>query len=149
MNISTVEVRVPDAEDVTVTEDTLTAELSDGRTISVPLAWYPRLVHATEEERGNWRLIGGGQGIHWPDLDEDVSVEGLLAGRPIQRESEVPPAVARSETDKPRGDTGCAAWHRQWRAARQLMHGKMQVPDGWEAVRLGDVATMKPRWNSS
>ena len=82
MNISTVEVRVPDAEDVTVTEDTLTAELSDGRTISVPLAWYPRLVHATEEERGNWRLIGGGQGIHWPDLDEDVSVEGLLAGRP-------------------------------------------------------------------
>ena len=51
MNISTVEVRVPDAEDVTVTEDTLTAELSDGRTISVPLAWYPRLVHATEEER--------------------------------------------------------------------------------------------------
>ena len=82
MNISTVEVRVPDAEDVTVTEDTLTAELSDGRTISVPLAWYPRLVHATEEERGNWRLIGGGHGIHWPDLDEDVSVEGLLAGRP-------------------------------------------------------------------
>ena len=94
MNISTVEVRVPDAEDVTVTEDTLTAELSDGRTISVPLAWYPRLVHATEEERGNWRLIGGGQGIHWPDLDEDVSVEGLLCGQAIQRESEVPPAVA-------------------------------------------------------
>ena len=103
MNISTVEVRVPDAEDVMVTEDTLTAELSDGRTISVPLAWYPRLVHATEEERGNWRLIGGGQGIHWPDLDEDVSVEGLLAGRAIQRESEVPPAVARSEAGRPRG----------------------------------------------
>ena len=82
MNISTVEVRVPDAEDVMVTEDTLTAELADGRTISVPLAWYPRLVHATEEERGKWRLIGGGPGIHWPDLDEDVSVEGLLAGRP-------------------------------------------------------------------
>ena len=82
MNISMVEVRVPDAEDVTVTEDTLTAELSDGRTISVPLAWYPRLVHATEKERGNWRLVGGGQGIHWPDLDEDVSVGGLLAGRP-------------------------------------------------------------------
>ena len=82
MNISTVEVRVPDAGEVTVTEDTLTVELSDGRTIAVPLAWYPRLVHATEEERGNWRLIGGGQGIHWPDLDEDISVEGLLAGRP-------------------------------------------------------------------
>ena len=82
MNISTVDVRVPDASEVTVTEDTLTVELSDGRTIAVPLAWYPRLVHATEGERGNWRLVGGGQGIHWPDLDEDVSVEGLLAGRP-------------------------------------------------------------------
>ena len=82
MNISAVEVRIPDAGEVTVTEDTLTVELSDGRTISVPLAWYPRLVHATVRERGNWRLIGGGQGIHWPDLDEDVSVEGLLVGRP-------------------------------------------------------------------
>ena len=81
MNISTVEVRLPDASEVTVTEDTLTVELSDGRTIAVPLAWYPRLIHATKKERGNWRLIGKGQGIHWPDLDEDVSVEGLLAGR--------------------------------------------------------------------
>ena len=81
MNISTVEVRVPDAGEVIVTEDTLTVELSDGRTITAPLAWYPRLVHASANERGNWRLIGGGQGIHWPDLDEDVSVEGLLAGR--------------------------------------------------------------------
>jgi hypothetical protein len=66
---------------VDVTDDTLTADLSDGRTISVPLAWYPRLVHATPQERRNWRLIGGGVGIHWPDLDEDLSVEGLLAGR--------------------------------------------------------------------
>ena len=82
MNVSTLEVRVPEAKDVTVTEDTLTAELSDGRTISVPLSWYPRLVHATPEERNNWRPIGTGQGIHWPDLDEDISVEGLLAGWP-------------------------------------------------------------------
>ena len=66
MSISTNEIKVRDAGEVTVTEDTLTVELSDGRTISVPLAWYPRLVHATEEERGNWRLIAGGQGIHWP-----------------------------------------------------------------------------------
>ena len=65
-----------------VTEDTLTAELADGRTISVPLAWYPRLVHATQQERENWELVGGGQGIHWPDLDEDLSVEGLIMGRP-------------------------------------------------------------------
>ena len=60
----------------------MTAELSDGRTISVPLDWFPRLVHSTTEERRNWRFIGKGQGIHWPDLDEDISVEGLLAGRP-------------------------------------------------------------------
>ena len=72
----------PRAEEVTVTDDTLTAELADGRTISVPLAWYPRLVHATQQERDNWRLIGGGRGIHWPDLDEDLSVEGLVIGQP-------------------------------------------------------------------
>ena len=82
MITSTIEVRIPEAEDVTVTEDTLRAELSDGRTISVPLAWYPRLVHATQAERDNWELIGDGQGIRWPDLDEDLSIEGLIAGRP-------------------------------------------------------------------
>ena len=81
MYVSTTEISVPEAMTVAVTEDTLTAELSDGRTISVPLAWYPRLVHAMPEERVNWALIGGGQGIHWPDLDEDISVENLLAGR--------------------------------------------------------------------
>lgn len=79
---STIEAQVPGAEDVAVTDDTLRVELADGRTVSVPLAWYPRLVHADREERNNWELIGGGQGIHWPDLDEDVSVEGLIAGRP-------------------------------------------------------------------
>ena len=76
------EVKIPEAEKVTVTEDALMAELSDGRTISVPLAWYPRLVHAAQEERDNWELIGNGQGIRWPDLDEDLSVEGLIGGRP-------------------------------------------------------------------
>jgi hypothetical protein len=64
-----------------VTEDTLTAHLIDGRTISAPLAWFPRLVHGTLAERSNWRLIGNGEGIHWPDLDEDISVSSLLAGR--------------------------------------------------------------------
>lgn len=78
----TIEVRIPEAEDVTVTDDTLVADLSDGRSIAVPLAWYPRLVHGTREERDNWELIGNGQGIRWPDLDEDISVEGLIAGRP-------------------------------------------------------------------
>ena len=82
MSISAVEIDVPNAKRVEVTEDTLTVELSDGRTISVPLGWYPRLVHATQSERDNWRLIGEGRGIHWEDIDEDVSVEGLLAGKP-------------------------------------------------------------------
>ena len=71
----------PHADYVTVSDDTLRVELSDGRTISVPLAWYPRLVHATQDERNNWELIGNGQGIRWPDLDEDLSVEGFIAGR--------------------------------------------------------------------
>ncbi|GAI55260.1 unnamed protein product, partial [marine sediment metagenome] len=66
----------------TITEDTLSVDLSDGRTISVPVAWYPRLMHATPDERKNWKLIGKGHGIHWKDIDEDISVEGLLAGKP-------------------------------------------------------------------
>ena len=69
------------ATKVSLTEDTLTAELNDGRTISVPLAWYPRLVDATPDERNNLQLIGNGEGIHWADLDEDVSVENLLLGQ--------------------------------------------------------------------
>lgn len=82
MNTSGVDLEVPRAEAVTVTQDTLVVELSDGRTISVPLAWFPRLLHATLDERRNWRLIGKGHGIHWEELDEDISVEGLLAGKP-------------------------------------------------------------------
>jgi hypothetical protein len=65
-----------------VTDDTLTLELSDGRTISAPLGWFPRLRHGTVEERSRWRLIGQGRGIHWSDLDEDISVENVLAGKP-------------------------------------------------------------------
>jgi hypothetical protein len=70
------------ATDVTVNADELTVDLLDGRTIIVPLVWYPRLVHGTSKERKNWRLIGHGEGIHWPDLDEDISVQNLLAGQP-------------------------------------------------------------------
>ena len=81
MTTSTVELEVPGATRITVTDDLLTAELADGRIISVPLAWYPRLAHATEDERNNWELYAGSQHIHWEDLDEDISVEGLLAGR--------------------------------------------------------------------
>jgi hypothetical protein len=82
MRISAVEIELPYAINVKVTRETLSVDLSDGRTISVPLAWYPRLLHSTSEERKNWRLIGKGQGIHWKDIDEDISVEGLLAGKP-------------------------------------------------------------------
>ena len=75
------ELQVPNAPQVSVTSDTLRMDLSDGRSVSVPLAWFPRLLHATPEERKNWRLLGGGQGVHWEELDEDISVEGMLAGR--------------------------------------------------------------------
>ena len=69
------------AADVRVTDDELSVDLVDGRTLAVPLAWYPRLLQGRSRERTHWRLIGGGIGIHWPDLDEDISVEGLLAGK--------------------------------------------------------------------
>ncbi len=82
MSTSAVEMDIPFAENVIVSVDTLCVDLSDGRTISVPLSWYPRLLHATVVERKHWRLIGRGLGIHWEDLDEDISVEGLLAGKP-------------------------------------------------------------------
>jgi hypothetical protein len=81
MRISTAEAEVPVVEKVTVTEDTLTVDLSDGRTISVPLPWYPRLLHGSKKERNNWRLIGKGYAIHWEDLDEDISVENLILGQ--------------------------------------------------------------------
>jgi len=82
MNTLAIRMDIPRVVTVSVTDDTLTVELSDGRTVSVPTVWYPRLVHATAEERQNWRLIGNGHGIHWESLDEDISVENLLAGRP-------------------------------------------------------------------
>ena len=66
---------------VTTTEDSLAVDLSDGRTVSVPLMWYPRLLNGSSRERANWRLIAGGEGIHWPDLDEDLNVESIILGR--------------------------------------------------------------------
>lgn len=67
---------------VEVDSDSVAAHLADGRTISVPLAWFPRLLHATTEQRANWSISGGGYGIHWPDIDEDISAQGLLRGVP-------------------------------------------------------------------
>jgi hypothetical protein len=82
MTTSATETTTPLATGVAVTDDTLTVDLSDGRTVSVPLAWYPRLLHATSQERGHWNLIAHGEGMHWPDVDEDISVASLLAGQP-------------------------------------------------------------------
>ena len=76
------EIGLPSTQDVVVTESTLRVDLDDRRTKLVPLVWYPRLVHGTMEERNNWRITGAGWGIQWPDLDEDISVKGLLAGNP-------------------------------------------------------------------
>jgi hypothetical protein len=82
MSSSAVDHRTALATRVEVSDDTLSVELADGRTIAAPLAWYPRLMHGTAEERDSWRLIAGGHGIHWPALDEDISVANLLAGQP-------------------------------------------------------------------
>jgi len=80
MTTSPIEHWPPLAQQVSVTDEALVVDLVDGRTISVPLAWYPRLAHGSPEERANWRIIGQGEGIHWPDLDEDISIENLLSG---------------------------------------------------------------------
>ncbi|HRC84769.1 MAG TPA: DUF2442 domain-containing protein [Thermoanaerobaculia bacterium] len=75
--------------DVTLTEDSLVVQLMDGRILSTPLAWFPRLLHGTAAQRANWQLAGGGYGIHWPDLDEDLSTEGLLRGAPASSQRAV------------------------------------------------------------
>ena len=81
--MSTLETELRDAaaQNVSVSDDALVVDLTDGRTITVPLTWFPRLAGGTPAERAKWRLIGAGDGIHWPDLDEDISVQSLLAGR--------------------------------------------------------------------
>jgi hypothetical protein len=88
MSTSGVEIRDVSAKGVNVSEDALTVDLADGRTISVPIGWFPRLAHGTNEERSHWRLIGVGEGIHWQELDEDISIESLLAGQRSHETSE-------------------------------------------------------------
>jgi len=96
--------------EVECTDDTLSVSLMDGRTITVPLTWYPRLLKATSSERRNWQISGGGYGIHWPDVDEDLSTEGLLRGAPapppqlingqVTRKSDPRPTKSTSNTGK-------------------------------------------------
>lgn len=81
MSIVPLDIAIARAQQVTIADDALTVDLHDGRTIIVPLTWYPRLVHGTPQERQHWRLIGDGVGIHWPDLDEDIKVDHLLSGK--------------------------------------------------------------------
>lgn len=82
MSSSAINSQAPSATKVVVGDDALTVDLADGRSITVPIAWYPRLTHATSQERDDCRLIAGGKGIHWESLDEDISIDNLLAGRP-------------------------------------------------------------------
>jgi hypothetical protein len=92
MNSVAVTLALPRVSEVKVTEDTLTVDLDDGRTISVPIGWYPRLAHGMPAERSHFEISGAGYGIHWPDLDEDIGVEGLLVGR---RSTESPASLGR------------------------------------------------------
>jgi hypothetical protein len=75
--------------DVRFTEDVMHVDLEDGRTISVPLVWFPRLLHASPAQRARWEVSAGGYGIHWPEIDEDLSTEGLLRGAPAPRKSAI------------------------------------------------------------
>jgi len=82
MSILAVEISVPNAVDVSISSNTLTVDLDDGRSVSVPISWYPRLANGSPLEKKQWRLIAGGRGIHWEALDEDISIEGLITGKP-------------------------------------------------------------------
>ena len=119
MSSSAVEGGAALATGVAVSEDTLSVELADGRTIAAPLAWYPRLAHATAEERGSWRLLGGGRGIHWPALDEDISIANLLAGQPS----------AESQTSFKRWLAGRAKPSRRRQRARAKPGAAVDRPD--------------------
>jgi hypothetical protein len=102
MTSSAADVTLPLAVAVEAGERSLTFALSDGRTISIPLSWYPRLAEATLSELNHWRLIGKGEGVHWPDLDEDISVEAIVRGKPS---GEAPASLQR------------------WRSTRGSSHG--------------------------
>ncbi|MBC8182907.1 DUF2442 domain-containing protein [candidate division KSB1 bacterium] len=81
MSTLTIEHKTARAKHIVINEDTLTVDLDDGRSVSAPIVWFPRLTHASAKERNNWRLIGDGEGIHWEDIDEDISIDNLLFGK--------------------------------------------------------------------
>jgi hypothetical protein len=102
MDAPTVQPYVPTVTQIRVNDEALSVDLSDGRSLSVPVAWYPRLSHGSAEERDGWRLIGSGRGIHWPALDEDISVQNLLAGQPS---GESQASLMRWLDQRPRNET--------------------------------------------
>jgi len=102
MSSSAVETN-PLAREVEVTDAELIVTLADGRKLSVPLVWFPRLLHATAEQRRQWEFLGDGEGVHWPLIDEDLSVEGLLAGRPSRSRARPSPSAAGGRTTPPGG----------------------------------------------
>jgi hypothetical protein len=104
MNIA-VQIQEVRIKSISVTEDTITAQLVDGRTISVPLAWSWRLSEALPKQRANWEIIGDGHGVHWPDIDEDISAEGMLCGIPA-------PSPQMSSKFNPRSEKSKAAANR-------------------------------------
>ena len=119
--MNTVASSEPRIQDVRVTEDEIIAHLADGRLISVPLAWSWRLSEATPKQQANCRFIGSGQGVHWPDVDEDISVEGMLRGIPAHRPRLTPArarADARQATRSGRGSS-CARLMRGVRPPRK------------------------------
>jgi hypothetical protein len=105
MNIA-VQIQEVRIKDISVTKDAITAHLVDGRTISVPLAWSWRLSEATPKERANWEIIGDGQGVHWPDIDEDISAEGMLYGIPAPRSRVSSKLKLKSEKKKTSANKG-------------------------------------------
>jgi hypothetical protein len=98
MSSSASDIEIANASSVTVSEEYLTASLDDGRLISIPISWYPRLFYATEQERQNFRLIGNGSGIHWEELDEDISIESIITG---QRSAETQASLERWMKSRP------------------------------------------------
>ena len=109
------------ASDVSVTDDELVVHLDDGRVLHVPLEWFPRLVKATPEQRCNCRLVGRGIGIHWPDLDEDLSVEGLLVGRPEELSHGLPMESLDADdedNDSPSNGSPVGNYQRDFQGAR-------------------------------
>lgn len=104
---------------VRVTDETLSVDVLDGRTITVPQAWYPRLLHATPKQRKYWTIAGGGYGIHWPDIDEDLSSEGLLRGAPASR--------TRLPSDRTRPTKG---------SGRRTRGGRMVLLKIWRPARF-------------